>query len=63
VIKPKTLGINWLYLLTETASEYFEAKGYERISREDAPAALSASSEFSHVCPVSAIVMKKPLAR
>ena len=56
-----TLGIDCMYLLTETASVYFEAKGYERISREEAPTALSASSEFSHVCPVSAIVMKKSL--
>jgi len=54
-------GITCMYLLTETAPGYFERKGYQRIQREEAPRALHASSEFSHVCPVSAIVMKKEL--
>ena len=48
-------------LLTETAPEYFSRKGYARITRADVPAAVQASSEFSHVCPASAIVMKKEL--
>jgi amino-acid N-acetyltransferase len=56
-----TAGIDCLYLLTETAPEYFRRKGYEQISRDEVPKELQASSEFSHVCPVSAIVMKKPL--
>lgn len=55
------IGIDGMYLLTETAPEYFKRKGYEQISRDDAPAPIQASSEFSHVCPVSAIVMKKEL--
>ena len=57
----KKLGISAMYLLTETAPVYFEQKGYQKIKREEVPAALQASSEFSHVCPVSAIVMKKEL--
>ena len=57
----KTLGISDMYLLTETAPVYFQQKGYQKINREEVPAALQASSEFSHVCPVSAIVMKKEL--
>jgi amino-acid N-acetyltransferase len=48
-------------LLTETAHEYFSRKGYARIARADVPEAVRASSEFSHMCPVSAIVMKKEL--
>lgn len=55
------IGINNMYLLTETAPAYFEKKGYQKIAREEVPVALQASSEFSHVCPVSAIVMKKAL--
>lgn len=58
-----TLSIDCMYLLTETASVYFEAKGYEKVSREETPEELKSSSEFSHVCPVSAVVMKKPLAK
>jgi amino-acid N-acetyltransferase len=53
------IGIDCMYLLTETAAEYFERKGYQRVKREEVPNALHESSEFSHVCPVSAIVMKK----
>jgi amino-acid N-acetyltransferase len=55
------IGINCIYLLTETAAKFFERKGYHRITREKVPKELEASSEFSHVCPVSAIVMKKLL--
>ena|ERR1043165_2655093 len=57
------LGIECMYLLTETAPGYFERKGYERITREEVPQALHVSSEFSHVCPASAIVMKKHFRR
>jgi len=57
--KAKESGIDCLYLLTETASEYFERKGYERISRDIVPKAIQASSEFSRVCPVSAIGNRK----
>jgi len=59
--KAKKDGVEILYLLTETAPDYFAKKGYEKISREDVPEALKQSSEFSHVCPVSAVVMKKQL--
>lgn len=51
--------IGELYLLTETAADYFERKAYLGINREDVPEAIKQSSEFSHVCPQSAIVMKK----
>lgn len=57
----RSLGINTMYLLTETAPAYFEKKGYQKINRDDVPAPVKASSEFSHVCPVSAIAMKKEL--
>lgn len=55
------LGINDIYLLTETAAAYFQKKGYSKTERDNVPTALQASSEFSHVCPVSATVMKKQL--
>ena len=56
----KTVGADCLYLLTETAPGYFERKGYKKIARQEVSKELQASSEFIHVCPVSAIVMKKP---
>ena len=55
-------GITEMYLLTETADKYFARKGYTAINRNAVPDELKASSEFSHVCPVSAVVMKKQLS-
>jgi amino-acid N-acetyltransferase len=54
-------GLLALYLLTETAPEYFGNKGYQQLSREQVPADVQRSSEFGHVCPASSIVMKKEL--
>lgn len=55
------LGIDCIYLLTETAPLYFEREGYKPVTRDETPEAIKASSEFKNVCPVSAIVMKKSL--
>ena len=52
-------GIVSIYLLTETAAKYFEGKGYKTIDRKEVPAPVTTSTEFSHVCPVSATVMTK----
>ena len=50
-----------IYLLTETAPEYFARQGFQKIARNEVPDEVKQSSEFSHVCPVSAIVMKKTI--
>jgi amino-acid N-acetyltransferase len=57
----KLKGLSALYLLTETAPGYFEKKNYQKTDRGEVPAEVQQSSQFSHVCPVSAIVMKKLL--
>ena len=57
----KRKGLLELYLLTETAATYFEQKGFTKITRADVPAAVQRSSEFSDICPESAIVMKKTI--
>lgn len=54
-------GVRALYLLTTTAADYFERKGYERIARAEAPDALQASREFSSLCPSQAVCMRKLL--
>ncbi len=54
-------NLRGIYLLTETAPDYFKRKGYEQIDRATIPVEVQQSSEFSHVCPVSAIAMKKDL--
>jgi amino-acid N-acetyltransferase len=55
------LKVSSIYLLTETASTYFDKRNYQRIERTEVPDAIKQSTEFSSVCPVSAIVMKKSL--
>lgn len=50
-----------LYLLTETASEYFEDRGYESIDRGAAPRAIRETDEFSSLCPAGADCMRKRL--
>jgi amino-acid N-acetyltransferase len=57
----KDLGLSALYLLTETASGFFGKKGYTVIQRNEVPEEIKVSSEFSHVCPASAIVMQKTI--
>lgn len=57
----RTSGINTMYLLTETADKYFERQGYQKINRDDVPEELKVSSEFSHLCPATAFLMKKEL--
>ena len=55
------LGIPTVYLLTTTAADYFERRGFERIQRSSVPAALTATAEFQGACPASATVMKLDL--
>ncbi len=50
-----------VYLLTTTAAEYFLKRGFERIAREDVPATVRMSVEFTAACPASATVMRKRL--
>jgi len=57
----KENGVHFLYLLTTTASEFFTKEGYETISREIVPDTIKSTSEFSSVCPSTAIVMKKKI--
>ena len=57
----RSLRLKNLYLLTETAREYFESKGYLVMERTKAPGLLQQSSEFTHACPASATLMIKNL--
>lgn len=53
--KEKSIGS--IFLLTETAHDYFLKKGFKDIARELVPESLKKSSEFTSVCPVSAACM------
>lgn len=57
----KARGLRALYLLTTTADGYFPKFGFERIQRDDVPASVQTSIEFTSACPASAIVMRSHL--
>lgn len=54
------LGVNAIYLLTTTAEEFFRRRGYRIIARSEAPAAIQNTTEFSQLCPSTAVLMVKP---
>lgn len=55
----KESGFTALYLLTNTAANFFTANGYKIINRDDFAEPLKRTAQFSGLCPVSAICMKK----
>ncbi len=57
----QSLSLKEIYLLTETAEKYFANKGFAAVQRDHVPEAIKQSQEFSHVCPSTAIVMKKEI--
>lgn len=54
-------GAREIYLLTETAADWFPRLGYERVERDLVPPAVRTSVEFVSACPVSALVMRRAL--
>lgn len=53
----KKRNLKAIYLLTETARGFFSKKGFEDIGRDQVPQEVKVSSEFSHVCPTTAVAM------
>lgn len=56
-------GAKGLYLLTTTASDYFDRRGYETVPREELPDAILETEEATRLCPESATCMRKRLSR
>jgi amino-acid N-acetyltransferase len=54
-------GIEELYLLTETAADWFPGLGYEVVDREEARTAVGASIEFTMVCATTGVPMRRRL--
>jgi amino-acid N-acetyltransferase len=54
--------IHRLFLLTQTAREFFAHRGYRVIERSGAPQDVQGSEEFRSLCPTSATCMMKVLA-
>lgn len=51
--------VGTLYLLTTTAEVFFAGRGYRRIDRSAAPAAIRSTKEFAGLCPASSAFMFK----
>jgi amino-acid N-acetyltransferase len=49
-------GVRALYLLTETAEDFFPRFGFQPVARADVPAGVRGSVEFTTACPESAAV-------
>jgi amino-acid N-acetyltransferase len=50
-------GVRQVYLLTETAADFFPRFGFRPIARADVTPAVQRSVEFTSACPQSALVM------
>ena len=57
----KENGIVQIYLLTETAEDFFNKQGYKVIDRASAPVSIKNSSEFTTVCSTAGILMHKSI--
>jgi amino-acid N-acetyltransferase len=54
-------GAHRVFLLTETAPEFFARLGFRPIARDAADAAVQASPEFRTCCPQSAVCMRRDI--
>lgn len=57
----RRLGVTEVYLLTETASDFFPRFGFRPIAREAIPTAVRQSVEFTTACPASALALAAEL--
>ncbi len=55
-------GLRAVYLLTETAENYFPRHRFRRIERREVPEPVTHSVEFRELCPASSVVMVATLA-
>jgi amino-acid N-acetyltransferase len=55
-------GVETVYLLTETAGDFFPRFGFHPIERSAVNAAVQQSVEFTSACPISAQVLALSLA-
>jgi amino-acid N-acetyltransferase len=57
------LELRSVYLLTTDARDYFSRHGFTECPREEAPAGVRASWEYTTGCPSTAVLMKHGVAR
>ena len=57
--RARAAGVETLYLLTTSASGFFDQRGYSEIDRSATPSSIRQTTEFSDLCPTSALCMQK----
>ncbi|MEM7562370.1 MAG: arsenic resistance N-acetyltransferase ArsN2 [Pseudomonadota bacterium] len=57
IAKARDAGCPAIYLLTETARDYFLLFGFREIERAQVPDSIKETRQFSELCPDSAICM------
>jgi amino-acid N-acetyltransferase len=55
--RARELSITHVYLLTETAAEFFPRFGFQPVERSEVPEGVKQSVEFTTLCPDSALAM------
>ena len=55
-------AVEHIYLLTETAEQFFARRGYAQEERADVPPEIASTQEFSELCPDSAVLMRLSVA-
>jgi amino-acid N-acetyltransferase len=55
-------GVRALYLLTTSAASYFAALGFLPVERQHVPSPIRGTTQFSSLCPTSAVCMHKSIA-
>lgn len=56
--KLKELGVRNIYLLTDTAAQFFSKQGFTSVDRASVPEAIANTTEFKEFCPDSSTCMK-----
>jgi amino-acid N-acetyltransferase len=54
-------GARTLYLLTTTAEQFFQSRGYTATARASAPMTIRSTPEFSGLCPDSSAFLSRQL--
>ncbi|MEM4780772.1 MAG: arsenic resistance N-acetyltransferase ArsN2 [Halalkalicoccus sp.] len=54
-------GVKRLSLLTTTAADFFEKRGFERVERGRVPDSIANTKQFTQLCPESATCMHRTL--
>jgi len=52
-------GHREIYLLTDTAADFFARFGYRAVARSEVASEIRATAQFAQLCPASAVVLRK----